>query len=173
MTVALPLIQNLSPYYQSYLPYVKEDDLLVALNNASDEMDAFLQAIPTEKETFRYAENKWMVKEVVGHLADTERILTYRTLCFARNDKNPLPGFEENDYVKYSNFYKRPLRSIAVEFMLVREATLAFFTSLDETDFDRVGTANNNPVSVRNLLFFIIGHQRHHFKVLSEKYLAK
>jgi uncharacterized damage-inducible protein DinB len=173
MTVALPLIQNLSPYYQSYLPYIKEDDLLVALNNASDEMDAFLQSIPAEKETFRYAENKWMVKEVVGHLADTERILTYRALRFARNDQTPVEGFEENDYVKYANFNKRPLRSIGVEFMLVREATLSFFNSLEETDFDRTGTANKNPVSVRSILFFIIAHQRHHFKVISERYLAK
>ncbi len=169
MKVSLPSAEKLSTYYQSYLPYILENDLLEALNAATEEMDIFLQNVPTDKEDFRYAEGKWMLKEVVGHLSDTERILTYRALRFSRNDTTPVSGFDENQYVENSGFSTRPLRSIGVEYMLVREASMAFFNSL--TDFDRKGTANNNEVTVRALLFFIIAHQRHHFKVIKEKYL--
>jgi hypothetical protein len=171
MLIAPPAAETLSSYYRSYSKYISEDDLLEALSNATAEIEGFLKLIPKDKEEFRYDEGKWMLKEVIGHLVDTERIMSYRALRIARNDKTPLAGFEENDYVKSSNFYKRNLNSIGVEFLLVRESTIALFTSFEEEDFDKYGTANENPVSVRAILYMIIGHQRHHFNVIKERYL--
>ncbi|MBS1764062.1 MAG: DinB family protein [Bacteroidetes bacterium] len=172
MQVLPPLPENLSTYYRSYVRYMKEVDLLQALQNASDEIEFFLRSVPPEKENFIYAPGKWMLKEVIGHLCDTERILTYRALRFARNDKAPLQGFEENDYVANSNFKSRTLQSMGIEFLIIRESSIAFFNSLDETDFDRTGEANKSLVSVRDLLFFIITHQRHHFAIIKERYLS-
>lgn len=171
MQILPPLPENLSTYYRSYLHYMKEVDMLLALQNASDEIEFFLRSIPSEKENFRYASGKWMLKEVVGHLCDTERILTYRALRFARNDKTPLSGFEEDSYVSNSNLKSRTLQSIGIEFLIIRESSIAFFNSLDESDFDRSGEANKNNVTVRDLLFFIITHQRHHFAIIKERYL--
>jgi len=172
MQILPPLPENLSTYYRNYLRYMKEVDMLQALQNASDEIEFFLRSVPPEKENFAYVPGKWMLKEVIGHLCDTERILTYRALRFARNDKTPLAGFEENDYVAYSNLKSRTLQSIGIEYLIIRESSIAFFNSLDESDFDRVGEANNNKVTVRDLLYFIITHQRHHFAIIKERYLG-
>lgn len=171
LQISPPAAETLSTYYQTYVKNITEDDLIDALTNATAEIEGFLKLIPKEKEEYRYAEGKWMLKEVIGHICDTERIMSYRALRIARNDKTPLAGFEENDYVKSSNFYKRNLNSIGVEYLLVRESSIALFTSLEEEDFDKYGTANDNPVSVRALLFMIIAHQRHHFNVIRERYL--
>ncbi len=171
MLIAPPAAETLTSYYRSYSKYIPEEDLLDALSNATAEIEGFLKLIPKDKEEFRYDDGKWMLKEVIGHLCDTERILSYRALRIARNDKTPLAGFEENDYVKSSNFYKRNLNSIGVELLLVREATIALFTSLEEEDFDKYGTANETSISVRALLYMIVGHQRHHFNVIKERYL--
>ena len=171
MLIAPPAEETLSSYYRSYSKYIPEEDLLDALSNATAEIEGFLKLIPKDREEFRYMDGKWMLKEVIGHICDTERIMAYRALRIARNDKTPLAGFEENDYVKSSNFYKRNLNSIGVEYLLVREASIALFTSLEEEDFDKFGTANDNPISVRAILFMTIGHQRHHFNLIKERYL--
>ncbi len=173
MKITPPLVQDLTEYYKTYVKYLQEDDLLVALKNATDEMENFLSLIPDNKETFRYATNKWMLKEVIGHLCDTERIMTYRALCIARSDQTPLPGFDEDAYVSNANFKNRTMQSIGIEYLIVREASLALFNALDLTDFDKKGYANNIPYTVKQLLFFCIVHQRHHFNVISQRYLAQ
>jgi uncharacterized damage-inducible protein DinB len=172
MNIHLPHREQMSAYYQSYQHYLHENDLLMALKNATEELDTVLQNIPAAKEAFRYAPEKWMLKEVIGHLCDTERILCYRALRFARKDKTPLAGFEENDYVKNSNFHARSMQSIGIELMLVREASQAFYHSLDEADYDSMGIANTLNLSPRHMLYFTIVHQRHHFKIIRERYLV-
>jgi hypothetical protein len=111
------------------------------------------------------------VKEVVGHIIDTERIMCTRALCIARGEKQSLPGFDENEYVTAANFDKRTLYDLIREFGYVRESTLAFFKTLTEEDLDRNGIANNNPVTPRALLYIIAGHHLHHLGVLKERYL--
>jgi hypothetical protein len=172
MNVSKPSLSDLSEYYQSYLHYVPEDDLLQALKEQKKVFEDFFGNIPSAKESFRYAEGKWMLKEVVGHLCDTERIFCYRALRISRNDKTPLPGFEENEYTPSSNYKDRALKNILEELLAVRAATILLFENMSEEMFDRKGIANDSNVTVRGILFITVAHARHHMKVISERYLA-
>lgn len=171
-SVRKPDPNELSKYYQNYLKYVPEDDLLEALVFQRAITVEFLKTIPESKAGYSYAEGKWMLKEVVGHLCDTERILSYRALRISRNDKTPLPGFEENDYTSNSNYIARYLENIAEELMTIRASTILLFKNMSEEMFDRKGNTNNSEVSVRALLFFIVSHERHHLEVIRERYLS-
>jgi hypothetical protein len=172
MSVRKPLASELSPYYQTYLKYVEEDDLLAALIKQTEITGKFLSTIPENQASSAYAEGKWLLKEVVGHLCDTERILAYRALRFSRNDKTPLPGFDENEYTLNANYKVRSLSNISDEFKAVRESSLVLFKNMSEEMYDRRGTSNNAAVGVRDLLFFIVAHERHHLHVMRERYLA-
>jgi uncharacterized damage-inducible protein DinB len=145
--------------------------MLKDLIEQRDATQKFLQSISPEKETYKYAEGKWSIREVVGHLSDTERILSYRALRFARKDKTPLPGFEENEYTLHSNYHVRTLISIADEILSVRNASITLFSNMSEKMMEQTGSANNNPVSVKAMLFFIIAHQLHHLNIVRERYL--
>jgi hypothetical protein len=171
MKISKPSISDLSEYYQSYLHYVPEDDLLLVLKEQKKVFEDFLASVPSSKETFRYADGKWMLKEVVGHLCDTERILSYRALRVARNDKTPMSGFDENHYTPDSNYKDRSLKNISEELLAVRAATILLFENMSEEMFDRKGIANNNEVTARAILFFIAAHARHHMHVIKERYL--
>ena len=172
MIILKPVPSELSDYYQTYLKYISEDDLLDALIKQKKTTQNFLRSIPDAKASFAYATGKWMLKEVVGHLCDTERILTYRALRFSRNDRTPLSGFDENAYTPNSNYKSRTLSNIAEENKAVGESTIALFTNMSEEMFDRKGLANQSEVSVKALLFFIVAHERHHLKVIQERYLS-
>ena len=171
MKISRPIPSDLSNYYQSYLPYVPEDDLLKVLKEQKNVIENFTGSITVSEETHRYADGKWMVKEVIGHLCDTERILTYRALRISRNDKTPLHGFEENDYTPNSNYKDRSLKNIVEELLAVRNATILLFENMSEEMFDRKGIANHSDVTVRGILFFIVAHARHHMNVIKERYL--
>ncbi len=171
LSVKKPSPQTLSPYYQTYLKYVPEDDMLDALIKQSEITQKFLASVPEGKASSAYAERKWLLKEVVGHLCDTERILAYRALRISRNDKTPLPGFQENDYTPNSNYSARTLSNIAEEYKAVHESTVALFKNMSEEMFDRRGITNKSDVGVRDLLFFIVAHERHHLNVIRERYL--
>jgi hypothetical protein len=171
MKISKPSPSDLSEYYQSYLSYVPEDDILKALKEQKTVIENLVASIPAAKETFRYAEGKWMLKEIVGHLCDTERILTYRALRIARNDKTPMSGFDENSYVPNSNYKNRTLKNISEELLAIRTATILLFENMSEEMFDRRGVANETEVTVRGILFFIVAHARHHMTVIKERYL--
>lgn len=171
MKISKPDISQLSDYYKSYLKYVPEEDLLEELANQKEQTSSFLRSMPESKHSFAYAPDKWQIKELVGHLCDTERILVYRALRFSRNDSTPLSGFEENDYVSNANFQERKWSSLCEEKLAIGNATLSFFSSLNPETFDLVGSANKTNVSVRALLFFIIAHERHHIQVIKDRYL--
>ena len=171
MKISKPSPSDLSGYYQSYLHYVPEDDLLQALKEQKTVIENFVSSISTAKESFRYAEGKWMLKEVLGHLCDTERILSYRALRIARNDKTPMSGFDENHYTPNSNYKDRTLKNISEEFLAVRTATILLFENMSEEMLDRKGIANDSDVTVRTILFFMVAHARHHLGVIKERYL--
>ena len=120
---------------------------------------------------FRYAEGKWSIKEVIGHIADVERIFVFRALCFARGEAVALPGFDENEYARQSNAGSRPLKDLVDELRTVRAATVSFFAGLSEKELLRRGTANQNGYTVRALAFIIAGHERHHVRIVAERYL--
>ncbi len=158
-------------YYTHYIGLVKGDNILKQLEDQVIDTQAIISEIPEEKETYAYAPGKWTIKEVLGHIIDTERIMAYRALRFARKDKTALQGFDENEYVANSDYNKRTLYDIAHEFAIVRESNLALFKHFNEEALDQRGTANNNEATVRAILFMIAGHANHHLNVIKTKYL--
>lgn len=167
--IALPAPDEHVPYYGKYIALVGPDSL-AALEAQARSTAALLAATPESKGSHRYAEGKWSVKEVIGHLADGERVFAYRALRIARADTTELPGFEENDYVPAGKFDRRTLADIAAEFAAVRAATLALVRTFDEEALARRGSANQSPVSVRALVAIIAGHELHHVKLLRARY---
>lgn len=153
-----------------YLSEVPGDDAWPALSAQVAEVDRLFGPLSAERALHRYAPGKWSVKEVLGHLADAERIYAYRALRFAREDATPLPGFEENLYVPAGRFDARPLRELLDEWNAVRAATLALFRGLDEEALLRCGVANGKAVSVRTLAWLAVAHAGHHLRVLRERY---
>jgi uncharacterized damage-inducible protein DinB len=159
-------------YFETYTKLVSNEyTLLEELEISLHRLIKFVQDIPMDKFDYRYAEGKWTIKDILQHIIDCERIFVYRALRFARNDKTNLPGFEENDYANETDANNRSIMELLTEFSAVRNATLLFFKSLSEVQLKRIGTANNNPVSVRAIGFIIIGHQNHHINVFKERYL--
>jgi len=156
--------------YAGYVGNVTEDDILGALEKQSAETSALLARIDEAKASHRYAPEKWSVKEVVGHFTDAEHVFSYRALAIARGDKASLPGFDEHEYMKHANFDERPMGEIAAAYAAARASTLALFRGFSDEAWRRSGTANNNGVSVRALAHIVLGHERHHLKVLRERY---
>jgi len=160
-----------APEFSNYVALVAQGDIIQTLEQQIENSLTLLRTIPSDKANFRYAPDKWSVKQLLGHLIDSERIFGYRALCFARNDQTPLPGYEQNDYVREGDFDSRNLADMAEEFATVRRATIQLFRPLNETEWLRRGKANENDVSVRALAFIIAGHELHHMEVLRTRYL--
>nr|WP_294938331.1 DinB family protein [uncultured Flavobacterium sp.] len=164
-------------YAVHYKPYIDalggEVNLLDELEISMHRTVQFVQDIPMDKFDYRYAEGKWTIKEIIQHIIDAERIFAYRALRFSRNDATPLPGFDENRYAEVVNpvANKRHLKDLLTEFTAVRHATISLFKSFTEEDLLKKGVASENVMSVRAAGFVIIGHQNHHKKVFSERYL--
>jgi uncharacterized damage-inducible protein DinB len=159
-------------FYANYIAKVSNEYTLIEeLEISLHRLIKFVQNIPMDKFDYRYAEDKWTIKDILQHLIDAERIFAYRALCFARNDKTKLPGFEENDYVDEANANKRSIMDLLTEYSALRNSTLLLFKSFSDNELLRVGIANENPMSVRAIGFVTIGHQNHHQQVFEERYL--
>lgn len=159
-------------YARAYVDMFPDDGQILKHMEANlKSTSRFLASIPKPRLMHRYAEGKWTIKEVLGHLIDDERIYTYRALRFARNDSTELPGFDQDPYARHSNANNRELKDLLDEFALVRRATLALFNSLDDAALLRGGVANGHRVSVRALPYHIAGHERHHIELIKERYL--
>lgn len=159
-----------APYYERYISRVT-GDILDELKEQPAALAAFIHNIPPEKGDYAYAPGKWTLKEVLGHILDTERIMAYRALRIARNDQTPLPGFEENDYAAAARYSERDLESLLEEFELLRRSNLFLFESFSAEELKRSGTASGQTVSVRALLYIIVGHVKHHRMIIEERYL--
>jgi len=162
---------SLPGYFQVYIDQVKEKDLPTAFTNQSAVIKDFLPSISEEKSLYSYNEDKWTLRELMQHIIDTERILTYRALCFSRNETASLPGFDENDYAAASNGNNRTWESLSAEFLAVRKSTLFLFDSFTPEMLTRKGIANNNPMSVESLGYILVGHFNHHKRIIEERYL--
>ncbi len=169
-TINRPQTGEYNPYYDRYIALVRSDDVVGLLEQQAPQTVALFQSAGA-KADFRYAPGKWTVKEMLGHVNDTERIMAYRALRIARGDKTPLAGFEQDDYIRDGNFGQRTLAALIEEFTDVRRATLHIFRHVDAEIGARRGTANGDSVSVRALAYIIAGHELHHRRVLEEKYL--
>jgi len=163
-----------APYYDRYISLVPGTDVLAALAALEDQRRQMLLLLSGRTESdgdIRYAPEKWSLKEVLGHISDTERIMSYRALRISRGDATPLEGFEQDDYVRNGPFARRPLADLIEDYIAVRRATISLFRNLDEAAWTRRGVASKNEVTVRALAFIIAGHELHHRKILEEKYL--
>ncbi|MBK8089491.1 MAG: DinB family protein [Chitinophagaceae bacterium] len=157
-------------FYHNYVMQVQEDDLQTAFQNNSPVVDAFLNSIPAAKADYAYAEGKWTVKQLLQHMIDAERIFAHRALWFARKSPAPLSGFDENAYADIADVSKRSLQSLIDEMKAVRKSTEFLFSSFSENELNTVGTANNNPITVKALGYVTLGHFLHHKNILEDRY---
>lgn len=167
-----PPASEYAPYQAGYVASVPEGDIFEILTGQLETFPAFLRSFGEARGDHRYAPGKWSVKEVVGHINDSERVFAYRALRFARGDETPLPSFEQDLYVPPAHFGSRTLESLASEFTHIRAATLDLFYHLDAEAVARRGPASGFVVSVRAMAFVIAGHVAHHESVLRERYIS-
>ena len=160
------------PYYEGYIKLVTGDDINKILTLQSSETQEVLNSFPLSMGDYSYEPGKWTVKEVIGHLIDTERVMAYRALCIARGESQPLPGFDQDTYVKSGNFNKRDLFDLIYEFRLLRESNLLLAKGLDQEVMNKRGVANKKEITVLALFYIIAGHEKHHINVLLERYQA-
>lgn len=165
-----PTESEYAPYYESYVARVTEDEILPAMRSQVDALDVLLDRVAPERETYAYAEGKWSIRQLIGHLIDGERVFGYRALCIARGETQNLPGFDEKAYMPNAPYESINLEDLLSEFRLVRLSNIAMLRNLDEAAWARMGMANDAPVSVRALAYIMVGHVRHHMGVLGERY---
>jgi hypothetical protein len=167
-----PLASEYPEYYKPYVNLVPEGDLLTLLKETLVKTIELFESLSEEDVLFRYADNKWSIKEVLGHMADTERIMSYRLLRVGRGDQTALAGFDENDYVEGSQINKLPIRNILEDFIAIRKSTLTLIQNMPDGAWTNIGFANNNEVSARAIGYIIAGHTLHHFNIITERYLS-
>ena len=159
-----------APFYASYIARVPESDPLPALEAQPAELLTIADRIAPEDELFRYAPDKWSVRQTFGHLIDTERVMGYRAFCIARGETKPLPGFSENEYVAGDDSNDHPVKALAHEFAAVRQANLWAIRRWSDQQWTAVGNANGFAVSARAVAYIMVGHVRHHIALLRERY---
>src|SRR6185503_2488114 len=165
-----PTQAEFASFYAGYVSLVPENDIMSVLEGQTADVFQQTRAFVPKREEFRYAEGKWSVREVLGHMTDAERVFGFRAFCFSRGDENALPGFEQNDYVARSGYDRCSLGDLGQEFGQRREANLVVLRRLDDAAWRRIGTASGKPVSVRALAYIMAGPVRHHLHVLSTRY---
>ena len=170
MKIERPKENEYAPFYAGYVARVPETEILEVLREQPKELKRVADSVVPDKESFRYAPDKWSVRELFGHLVDAERFFGHRAFCVSRGDANPLPGFDEKLYVSESSYDSRPLAEMVEDFSLLREANSRLLENLDAAAFSREGVANGAKVTVRALAYIITGHARHHLAVLRERY---
>ncbi|MDP9120259.1 MAG: DinB family protein [Acidobacteriota bacterium] len=158
------------PYFEKYISLVPEGDLLAILDAQLTAVGSLAQAVPEERAGYRYAPGKWSIREVLGHLIDTERVFAYRALCIARGDSRPLNGFEQDDYAAQADADRASLRDLLLEFESLRRSNLAMLRRFRDADWLRLGTADGNTISVRALAYIMAGHVIYHLAILRDRY---
>ncbi|MFE1245723.1 DinB family protein [Fictibacillus sp. NPDC058756] len=166
-----PSAYEYADYYASYVKLVPPGDIIQILRDQMKETVALLNTLTEPQSEYRYAEGKWSIKEVIGHITDTERIMSYRLLSIARGEKATLPGYDENEYVAEANFDKQSLKDLQDHFACVRQSTIHLIKSLSDESLSRRGTANNSEVTAQALITIMAGHELHHRKIIQERYL--
>lgn len=170
--IEFPLQNEYPIYAEMYMKLVKKDgSLLEQLQTSLESTKSLINSLSKENLDYRYKKNKWSIKEVLVHIIDDERIYAYRALCFARNDKTNLPGFEQEDYNINSDTTERSIENIMEEYEALRLSTITLFNGLSDKSLKRIGIANGNPASARALGYHILGHDLHHIKIIEDLYL--
>ncbi|MEV5029861.1 DinB family protein [Paenibacillus sp. LPE1-1-1.1] len=168
-----PSIEEYFPYHEQYIGLVGEGDVTALLAEQLASTTELLSDIPEAQADYRYAEGKWTLKEVIGHISDNERVMAYRLLRAARGDRTPLAGYDQDEFMRGASFQSWSLAQIIEDYISVRKSTLALLRGLTDEAWLRIGVSNGGDVSVRAIAYIIAGHELHHLKIIHEKYLAK
>lgn len=170
IVITKPEPNDAASYYSRYIDVVPNNDAYSFLEEQLKTIPDYLTTITAEKENFKYAPGKWSIKELVGHINDTERVMAYRALTFARNERVQLPGFDQDTWVMNTNIDSYTLADMIEEFKIIRKSTLLLFGHMTEEALMRKGVSNKNTVSVRALAYIIAGHADHHISILQTRY---
>lgn len=170
-TISRPEKNEYAEYYETYVSLVGDGSILEVLKQNKIETQKILAEISEEKSHFRYAEGKWSIKELLGHIIDTERIFAYRALRFARADETPIEGFDQDPYIENANFDNCKFTDLIAEFALIRDSNILMLQNFPSEAWTRSGIASENPVTVRALAYMLAGHEKHHINILKERYL--
>mgnify|MGYP001048892117 CR=1 FL=1 len=157
-------------YYRQYIDNSADFNIVEGLKKNMDLMVEFYSKIPEENHDFSYEVGKWSVKDILLHIIDTERVFAYRALRIARQDKTPLAGFEQDDYVVTAEAKKRSLENILEEYKIVRQASIALYNSFDSNALEQIGEASGSPISVRAIGYILTDHENHHNNVIKQRY---
>ncbi|MEA2166150.1 MAG: hypothetical protein QOK37_4277 [Thermoanaerobaculia bacterium] len=167
-----PQANEFATYYQRYIDLAPDDDIVGALDAQARETAKLLAGLSDEQAAYRYAPDKWSVKQIVGHMIDGERIFAFRALAIARGETQALPGFDQDPYVAHSGADDRSISDLAEELATVRKGNVMMMRAFSNDSWQRIGTASDNPVSARAIAYIMLGHERHHIRVLRERYLG-
>ena len=170
MSVAAPDRTEAAPYYFTYIDKVPAGDIRTVLETQASETVAALSAISEDRSRYRYAPDKWSIREMIHHVNDAERVFAFRALWFARQLGPELPSYDQDVAVTTGDADQRSWQSIVEEFAAVRAASVALFTTLPDEAWQRHGVASGNPVTVRALAYIVAGHTAHHMQILKERY---
>ena len=169
--MAKPQSGEYPSYFNGYIQKVEQDSVQELVNTLSHPLTYFFLNLPDDRADFRYAEDKWTLKDMLQHIIDTERIMQYRLLRIARNDQTPLPGFDENQYAASAEANNRTFIELKEEFKALRKSTDLLLKSLKEIQLKQIGNASNHPVTANAIAFIIFGHLLHHKQIIEERYL--
>ena len=170
MKISQPLASEYNPFYGGYIEKIGDQDVIKVLNSQLSDLESLFSGLSEETLSYAYGEGKWTVVEVLGHMVDVERIMSYRLLRFCRGDKTALPGFEENDYVISGEFTSSMKDSLVDEFSHLRKANLKLIGRMEEHHMTLTGESNGSSTSVRALIYILAGHLQHHMGILVERY---
>ncbi len=169
--MATPIVGSFPAYFENYIKLVNGKSTTDLIEKYSEPIWKFFKNIPNKKAAYRYAEDKWSLKELLQHIIDTERIFAYRALTIARQDTTSLPGFDENAYSAVSHADNRTWKSLSKEFKAVRKSTDLLIKSFTEEQLVQTGSTNGNPNTTVAISFVIFGHILHHINIINERYL--
>lgn len=158
-------------WYDGYMELVPEGEIFDLLDKNMKEILELYKSFSEEKSLYRYAEGKWSIKELLGHIIDTERVFAYRILRFSRGDKTDIPQYDHDMYVERGDFDKVPLKNLIREYRTLKVANRLLFESLTDEQLMYTGTADGKSFTVRSMMYIIVGHELHHMSVLKERYL--
>ncbi len=166
-----PDINEYYEYYHRYITLVPDTDIIDFLRLQNETVNNLFKPLIGSYEGFRYEAGKWSIRELLGHLVDTERIFACRALCIARGEVQPLPGYDQDKYVETGEFEMRSLTNILEEFTALRESNIILFSSFREAQLRLIGTANEHKLSAGAAIAIIAGHTEHHLSILRSRYL--
>ncbi len=172
LTIPRPAESEYSPYFSTYISKVPDVDVLRLLATQIEETSTLLGGLSEQQAMHRYAPGKWSIKQVVGHLAEAERVFGYRALCFARRDAARLPGWDENAYIANADYDRHPLSTLLADLRAARASTVSLFSGFSEDELVRPGHAGDKHYTVRSVAYITAGHERHHLDILRERYLG-